>query len=159
MTSANPDYMSPPTPWLVKAARTGRTIARVTPQSAGWRFVGFEALWLAPGELHEAQTGGGELCIVVIAGRVSVESGDLAWRDIGGRASPFEDVAPFAVYLPPGRDVRVTAHTDAEIALCSAPASKGFQINATASMRNTSTPMLAIKSISPAIAVKTSGLE
>ena len=35
---------------LVKAARTGRTIARVTPQSAGWRYVGFEALWLAPGE-------------------------------------------------------------------------------------------------------------
>ena len=32
---------------LVKAARTGRTIARVTPASAGWRYVGFEALWLA----------------------------------------------------------------------------------------------------------------
>ena len=35
---------------LVKAARTGRTIARVTPESAGWRYVGFEAIWLAPGE-------------------------------------------------------------------------------------------------------------
>ena len=37
---------------LVKAARTGRTIARVTPESAGWRYVGFEALWLAPGESY-----------------------------------------------------------------------------------------------------------
>ena len=37
---------------LVKAARTGRIIARVTPESAGWRYVGFEALWLAPGETY-----------------------------------------------------------------------------------------------------------
>jgi 5-deoxy-glucuronate isomerase len=110
---------------LVKAARTGRTIARVTPESAGWRYVGFEATWLAPGETYEAKTDGRELCIVVIAGRVTVASGDLEWADIGARASPFEDVAPYAVYLPPGRDVRITAHSDAEIALCTAPASKG----------------------------------
>ena len=110
---------------LVKAARTGRTIARVTPESANWRYVGFEALWLAPGETYEGATGARELCIVVVAGWVSVESDDLAWRDLGQRASPFEDVAPYAVYLPPGREVRITAHSDAEIALCSAPATKG----------------------------------
>jgi 5-deoxy-glucuronate isomerase len=67
---------------LVKAARTGRCIARVTPQSAGWRYVGFEALWLAPGESHTGTTGGCELCIVVVAGRVTVESGDAAWRGL-----------------------------------------------------------------------------
>jgi 5-deoxy-glucuronate isomerase len=38
---------------LVKAARTGRTIARVTPQSAGWRYVGFEASVARAGrEIH-----------------------------------------------------------------------------------------------------------
>ena len=110
---------------IVKAARTGRTIARVTPQSAGWRYVGFEAMWLAPGETYADETAARELCVVVIAGRITVASGDLAWVDIGLRASPFEDVAPFAVYLPPGRDVRITAHTDAEVGLCSAPAIRG----------------------------------
>jgi len=110
---------------IVKAARTGRTIARVTPQSAGWRYVGFEAMWLAPGETYADETAARELCVVVIAGRITVASGDLAWVDIGLRASPFEDVAPFAVYLPPGRDVRITAHTDAEVGLCSAPATRG----------------------------------
>ena len=70
-------------------------------------------------------TGARELCIVVVAGRASVASGEFDWRDIGARASPFEDVAPHAVYLPPGRDVRITAATAAEIALCSAPATKG----------------------------------
>ena len=110
---------------LVKAAREGRTIARVTPESAGWRYVGFEALRLSPRETYASMTGAGELCVVVIAGKVTVESGDLAWHGIGTRASPFDDVAPHAVYLPPGRDVRITAITAAELAMCTAPAAKG----------------------------------
>ena len=110
---------------LVKAARTGRTIARVTPESAGWRYVGFEALWLAPGEPCTGATDERELCIVIIAGRVTVECGDTAWEDIGERASPFEDVGPHAVYLPPRSTFRITANNDAEVALCSAPAREG----------------------------------
>ena len=110
---------------LVKAARTGRTIARVTPESAGWRYVGFEALWLAPGEPYTDATGERELCVVIVAGRVTLECGDDGWHDIGERASPFEDVGPHAVYLPPRRTFRITAHNDAEVALCSAPAREG----------------------------------
>ncbi len=110
---------------LIKAAHTGRTIARVTPESAGWRYVGFEALWLAPGESYETKTAGCELCIVVISGHIGVASGDLAWADVGRRASPFEDVGPHAIYLPPGRDVRISAANDAEIALCTARAARG----------------------------------
>ena len=72
-----------------------------------------------------ATTGARELCIVVVSGRVTVASGDVAWRGLGERASPFEDVAPHAAYLPPGRDVRITGETDAEIALCTAPAAQG----------------------------------
>jgi 5-deoxy-glucuronate isomerase len=112
-------------PLLVKAARDGRTIARVTPASAGWRYVGFEALRLPAGDAWNGATEGRELCIVVVAGRISASSGDLAWRDIGGRASPFDDAAPFAVYLPPGRDVRIAALSAAEVALCWAPAATG----------------------------------
>jgi len=112
-------------PLLVKARAAGRTIVQVTPESAGWRYVGFEALRLAPGEAYSAATAGRELCIVVVAGRVSVRSGELAWDEIGGRNSPFEDVAPFAVYLPPGREVSITGVTAAEVALCWAPAIRG----------------------------------
>ena len=35
---------------LVKARRKGRDIVAVTPQSAGWRYVGFAAHRLAAGE-------------------------------------------------------------------------------------------------------------
>ncbi len=126
-------------PLLVKAAREGTTIARVTPESAGWQRVGFEALRLAPGEQCTGATGKRELCLVVVAGKVDVESGELHWRGLGKRESPFEDVAPHAVYLPPGRDFRVTAATAAEIALCFAPAAKGVapRLIESAAMRRT----------------------
>jgi 5-deoxy-glucuronate isomerase len=122
---------------IVKAAREGRTIASVTPESAGWRYVGFEALRLASGETCNGATGGRELCIVVVSGIVTVESGEHSWRDIGVRVSPFEDVAPGAVYLPPGSEFRITAHAAAEIALCTAPAKKGVapRLIESASMR------------------------
>ena len=35
---------------LVKGRRDGRDIVTVTPQSAGWKYVGFSAYRLAPGE-------------------------------------------------------------------------------------------------------------
>jgi 5-deoxy-glucuronate isomerase len=110
---------------LVKAARSGRTIARVTPESAGWRYVGFEAMSLPAGEAYAASTGAREVCLVVVSGLVTVRSGGLAWTRIGQRASPFEDVAPYAVYLPPGSDLEIAADTAAEVALCSAPAKQG----------------------------------
>jgi 5-deoxy-glucuronate isomerase len=110
---------------LVKATREGRSIARVTPESAGWRYVGFEALRLDAGEQFEGSTAGRELCLVIVSGHVTVTSNDLSWKDLGNRTSPFEDVAPYAVYLPPRRDVRVAAFSPAEIALCWAPAAQG----------------------------------
>ncbi|MEK6293481.1 MAG: 5-deoxy-glucuronate isomerase, partial [Paraburkholderia tropica] len=46
---------------LVKAAREGQTIARVTPASAGWRYVGFAAYRLGKDELvREWKTGQGQ---------------------------------------------------------------------------------------------------
>ena len=112
-------------PLIVNAAREGRSIACVTPESAGWRRVGFEALRLSPGEKHVGTTAARELCIVVVAGRVGIVSGEHAWPNLGTRDSPFEDVAPHAVYLPPGRPFEIVAQTVAEVALCFAPASKG----------------------------------
>jgi 5-deoxy-glucuronate isomerase len=124
---------------LVKAQREGRTIARVTPEAAGWRYVGLEALRLEPGERCATTTGARELCAVVLAGKVDVECAELAWGDVGTRESPFDDVAPPAVYVPPGRDVAITATTRAEIALCWAPAARGVppRLIEPASMRRT----------------------
>ena len=109
---------------LVKAKRSGSEIVRVTTGSANWRYVGFAAYHLRPAEEHVvAADSADEACIVVLAGRVSVHAGDEAWRDIGERTSVFEQRSPYAVYLPRATRAAVTAHTPAEIAVASAPAS------------------------------------
>ncbi len=107
---------------LVKAQRSGRDVVRVTPQSAGWRFVGFSAHRLARGESMPIDQPGNELCIVVLGGTVTVRQRDgETWAEIGERGDVFDDRAPYAVYLPEGSGVTVTAHTAAEVGVASAP--------------------------------------
>jgi 5-deoxy-glucuronate isomerase len=87
---------------------------KVTPESAGWTFVGFEVVRPPV----ERDTGSDEHCVVVLSGTCSV--GD--WRDLGGRADPWSGM-PDAVYLPPR--TRYVIEGDAEVAICSAPAQDG----------------------------------
>ncbi|MEG0886341.1 MAG: 5-deoxy-glucuronate isomerase, partial [Janthinobacterium sp.] len=108
-------------PLLVKAGQ-GQTIVEVTPESAGWTHVGFAAHRLAPGESLSLETGKRELCLVVLTGTVNVQAGGQTWEGIGKRASVFEDVSPYAVYVPLETTVSITAVNAAEVALCSAPA-------------------------------------
>lgn len=105
---------------LAKAVQ-GRRIVEVTPESAGWQYVGFAAYRLAAAERLELPLSAREQCIVVLRGIVSVESGADDWREIGARDSVFEERSPYAVYLPGGRAARITAHKDAEVAVASAP--------------------------------------
>ena len=109
---------------LVKAKRSGRDIVSVTPQSAGWKYVGFAAHRLASGESMSFDTGANEACVVVLRGLVTVAAQGQTWREIGGRASVFADEAPYAVYVPAREAVEVSANTDAEIAIASAPGSQ-----------------------------------
>ncbi|HAT32459.1 MAG TPA: 5-deoxy-glucuronate isomerase [Janthinobacterium sp.] len=108
---------------LVKGNQSGSEIVRVTPESAGWKHVGFAAHRLAAGESVALDTGARELCIVVLSGFVGIKAGAQQWQAVGGRASVFEDRAPYAVYVPGGLAVAITADAGgAEVALCSAPA-------------------------------------
>ncbi|HSI58765.1 MAG TPA: 5-deoxy-glucuronate isomerase [Ideonella sp.] len=108
-------------PLLAKAAATGREIVNVTPERAGWRFVGFRALRLAEGEAETLQTGERELCLVVLTGTVDVTVGGATHTGLGLRDSVFEPFSPAAVYVPEGHTLTVRASRAAEIALCSAP--------------------------------------
>jgi 5-deoxy-glucuronate isomerase len=110
---------------LVKGRREGREIVRVTPESAGWKYVGFAAYRLARGETLVCDADAREQCLVVLSGVVSVRSGERLWREIGERASVFEGRSPYAVYLPSGCDATIAANTAAEIGIASAPATPG----------------------------------
>src|SRR5579859_5727012 len=108
---------------LVKGHVQGREIVRVTPESAGWRHVGFEAFRLSPREnIRIALPADREGCLVVLTGRANVRAGSESFDNLGGRSSVFDERAPDAVYAPPGTSLDVTAHDAAELALATAPA-------------------------------------
>jgi 5-deoxy-glucuronate isomerase len=111
---------------LVKAQREGQTIARVTPETAAWRYVGFAAYRMSTSEVVHVFEPAREVCIVVLAGAVDVETADQKWSGLGSRDSVFEDAAPYAVYLPPGVRATVKAVRDAEVGVASAPAKGEF---------------------------------
>ncbi len=106
---------------LVKGCTSGREIVKVTPASAGWRYVGFEAWRLVAGEEVAWKDAGRECCVVILSGLARIQAGDFDSGAIGGRASVFEDAAPHAVYLPNGQAMTLAALTDCEIALATAP--------------------------------------
>jgi 5-deoxy-glucuronate isomerase len=90
----------------------------VTPESAGWQYVGFEVV----NPPHRGETGQRELCVVVVEGSCTVSSEHGDWRHLGGRNTPFEG-RPDAAYLPPGTEFEVRG--GGEVALCAAPAPNG----------------------------------
>jgi 5-deoxy-glucuronate isomerase len=96
----------------------------VTPDSAGWDYVGFALYRLAAGEAIEASTEDREVCLVLVSGRAKVWAEGDAFGEIGGRMSPFEG-PPWAVYVPAGVTWRAEATTALELAVCSAPGVEG----------------------------------
>jgi 5-deoxy-glucuronate isomerase len=102
------------------------TILDVTPASAGWSYVGFEVVALAPGVVAERNTREREVCVVVVSGSVAITSRHGEWGDVGGRADPWSG-PPDAAYLPTRTAFSVQSVGDepAEIALCWAPVLHG----------------------------------
>jgi 5-deoxy-glucuronate isomerase len=95
-------------------------IISVTPKSAGWTFVGFDLHRLGPGDTALGQTLDREVCLVFVTGKGRVSAGGTALGIVGERMSPFEG-KPWSVYVPPGSTWSVTAETDVELGVCSAP--------------------------------------
>ncbi len=93
---------------------------KVTPESAGWAYVGFEVLTLEPGTVYAGDTSDEELCIVFITGRGEVAVGGTVLGETGERMSPF-DGKPGAAYVPARHDWSVKARTRVELGLCTAP--------------------------------------
>ena len=99
-------------------------IQSITPQNAHWHYVGFEVVQLSAGQSQRYPVGEQqELCAVVLSGRARLQSATLNFDNIGERLSVFADVAPYALYLPAGDWLELTALTELEVALCRAPAS------------------------------------
>jgi 5-deoxy-glucuronate isomerase len=95
-------------------------VASVTPKSAGWTYVGFDLHRLKAGDAASGESGGNEACLVLVTGKARVSAAGKDFGLIGERMSPFEG-KPWSVYMPEGSIWMVTAETDVELGVCSAP--------------------------------------
>lgn len=96
---------------------------KITPESAGWKYVGFEAYQLQPGMPLTQETGGNEVCLVFLSGTASVQTNDAQFDDVGERQSVFdENINAHAVYVPANSQFSIFPKTVLEVAVCKAPA-------------------------------------
>lgn len=101
-------------------AATGK-VHGITPERAGWTYVGFDLWHLAPGEVASGGEAGREVILVVVEGQIEASGGGVDFGQIGQRMSVWEKTPPACVYVPGGAQWRVQAVTDCVVAVCSAP--------------------------------------
>ena len=108
----------------IKQTGTSGRVINVTPENAGWKYVGFDLYKLKPGERAAEATGTEEVCLVFVTGKGKVTAGSDDFGVVGSRMSVFDGL-PAAVYIPAGSDWSVTAETEVELAVCKAPGEGG----------------------------------
>ena len=96
-------------------------IQNITPESASWKYVGFDVFLLKSGQTLEQKTGKREICLVLVSGKANVKTRKESWVKLGERMNVFSEKPPFAVYTPNEDEFTVEALTDLELAVCSAP--------------------------------------
>jgi 5-deoxy-glucuronate isomerase len=101
-------------------------VLHVTPETAGWTYVGFDVHDLRDGQNLSQKTGGFETLLVFITGRGDVNVGGRQFGTVGGRMSVFEG-PPWSVYAPAESEFTVTAKGPLEVALCRAPGKGGHE--------------------------------
>ena len=94
---------------------------KITPKSAGWKYVGFESREINKGKRNALKTGLREICVVMLTGKARVTSKDFDSGIIGEREDVFSGL-PWSVYVPPHHNVVIEAAEDCEVAICSSPA-------------------------------------
>ncbi len=112
---------------LKKPFGTHGKVHQITPESAGWRYVGFSLYRLRAGETVSEATGATEVILVMVEGKAQVTGAGKDWGELGERMDVFEKTPPHCLYLPNGTEWQADATTDCTIAVCSAPGHGGHE--------------------------------
>lgn len=102
-------------------------VHEITPQSAGWRYVGFSLYRLRKGETIGEATGNSEVIIVVVEGKARFNAAGKDWGELGERMNVFEKTPPHCLYVPNGEHWEASASTDCTIGVCLAPGLGGHK--------------------------------
>ena len=110
---------------LIKPAGTQGKVHDVTPQSAGWGYVGFGLYRLRKGDRVAEATEAREVILVLVEGKARISAAGQDWGEMGERMDVFEKIPPHCLYVPGGTDWEAVATTDCTLAVCSAPGKGG----------------------------------
>ena len=100
----------------------------ITPESAGWGYVGFGLYRLAVGQSAAEATGDREAILVLVEGKARLTAGGQDFGEMGERMSVFERTPPHCLYVPNGSDWAAVATTDCVLAVCTAPGMGGHPV-------------------------------
>lgn len=93
---------------LIKPNSDSKVYQKITPKSANWESLYFEARTMNEGETWEHYTEDNEMVIVLLGGNFKVESDKGSWETINGRKDVFSGVA-HTLYLPRQTKFTLTA--------------------------------------------------
>ena len=110
---------------LVAPSGTRGQIHKITPESANWGYVGFDAYRLKAGETAGEATRDREVILVLVEGKARLRAGGEDFGVMGDRMDVFERTPPHCLYVPSGSDWSAAAETDCTVAVCSAPGQGG----------------------------------
>jgi len=108
---------------LIKSNRKSNEHIIITPESAGWQYIGFIITEIKFDQTISWFDSKRELCLIILNGEVTIHLDQQIWEGIGKRQNVFDDLPPHAVYIPPAKFIKVTSTKENTLcALCSAPA-------------------------------------
>lgn len=113
---------------LHKPNGTSGKVHDITPDVAGWGYVGFALFRLSPGERVAEATGGREAILVIVEGRARLSAAGSGFGEMGSRMSVFERTPPHCIYVPGDSDWQAEATTDCVLAICTAPATASYPV-------------------------------
>jgi len=108
-----------------KPTGTSGKVHEITPDSAGWDYVGFSLYRLNTGDRISETTGDSEVILVLVEGKAEISGAGQDFGEKGDRMSVFERTPPHCVYIPNGTDWTASATTACTLAVCAAPGKSG----------------------------------
>ena len=97
----------------------------ITPETAGWGYVGFGLYRLGAGDTVGEATGDREAILVLVEGRARLCAAGRDFGEMGDRMSVFERTPPHCLYVPNDSTWEAVATTDCVLAVCTAPGKGG----------------------------------
>ena len=101
-------------------------VHNITPENAGWRYVGFDLYRLSSGQSANGATRDREVIIVIVEGKAHIKSSENDWGVLGDRMSVFEKTHPIAcisLMITNGK----WRHPQNAVAVCSAPGKRNYE--------------------------------